>query len=48
MRLLLFCIGAMVGAIVVHFLQVPLWLAGPVIGLYIWWFIADDAERLGW
>jgi hypothetical protein len=48
MKIILFGIGALVGSAVVHVLDVPLWMAGPVMGLYIWWFMADERELEGW
>lgn len=48
MKILLFLVGAVIGSAVVHMLNVPVWLAGPVMGVYIWWTMADDAERAGW
>lgn len=46
MHWILFVIGILVGVAIVHALSVPTWLIGPVIGLYVWSFIAD--EQFDW
>ncbi len=44
MTIILFLIGLVLGSFVVQVFALPAWIAGPVIGVYIWWMINEEAE----
>lgn len=44
MAIFMFLVAIALGGMVTYTMAVPLWLVGPITGIYVWWLCSDDPD----